>query len=132
MNEQYKVVISLLPIFADHQFSQVKPDFFKILVDSTGKEVLKRELSVFNSSIKDCLSQLYSEYINIEYDWATKELINCRKKDGLIEITYMCKMPYIDGCDKKGKIINVNDFMSTIMDEYYVEIITGTAPNCFK
>jgi hypothetical protein len=130
MSDKYKTIVSLIPVFADQKFSQLKPEYFKILTDK--KDVLKKEVSIFHNDIKACLSQLYNEYLNIEYDWATKELINCRKKDGIIEITYICKMPYIDNCNKKGNIVNVNDFMSLITDEYYVAIITGTTPNCFK
>lgn len=129
MNE-YKIIISFIPVFADNRYASVKPDFFKLLIDN--KNVLQKEMTVFHSSIKDCLTQLYNEYLNIEYEWARKELVNCRKKDGAVEITYVCKMPYIDECNKKGNIININEFMSTITDNYYVEIITGTAPNCFK
>ena len=128
---EYRVWITLIPMFADKAYPQMNPNYYKVLLDDENK-VLKKRLGVLHKSPITCLEELYTEYLKVDYGWSAKELVNCRKINKDIEITYLCKMPYIASCNKAGKMVNVNDFMSLISDEYYVEIITGSSPQYFR
>jgi hypothetical protein len=130
MNIEFEVWVSLVPIFADRNYSQIDPNYYKILVDNEGN-VLKKRLD-FYKTIEDCLFELYTEYLKIDYDWCLKSLYNCNKNNKTIDITYLCKMPYIKDCERDGVFINVNEFMSTVMDEYYVKIVTSNSPESFR
>lgn len=130
MNKQYKVIISYIPIFADNNYSQTSPDFFKILLNNNS--IIKKEVGIFNNSIEDCLYNIYIECINFDYNWTTKELADCRKIDDTIEITYVSRMPYIKNCNKNGEIVNIDNFLSIFTDEYYVRIITGSGAGTFR
>lgn len=128
---EYRVWTTLLPMFADKSYPQNHPNYYKILVDDDGK-VLKKQIGILHKDPKICLQELYNEYLKVDYGWPSKQLVNCRKTNKDIEITYLCRMPYLAACNKAGKIINVNDFMSSATDEYYVEIVTGSSPQYFR
>jgi hypothetical protein len=128
---EYRVSVGLIPMFADRTYAQTNPNYYKVLVNDDGT-VLKKPIGILHKDPRTCLEDLYNEYLKVDYGWSSKQLVNCRKKNKDIEITYLCRMPYIASCNKAGKIINVNDFMSSIMDEYYVEIVTGSSPQYFR
>ena len=131
MNIAYNVEVGLLTIFADQSFAQTNPNFFKILLTEEDK-IPTKKIGALHKTIPICLNELYNEYLKIDYDWPLKELSNCRKINKNIEITYLCRLPYVKDCTKAGKLINIVDFMSLITDEYYVEIISGSSPQIFK
>jgi len=126
------VYISLIPIFADMSYPQTNENYYKVLLDNDGN-IIKKRLGPFDSNIKDFLQEIYKNYINIDYEWVNKELAACQKITDGVEITYVCRMPYISDClSGNGKLINITNFMSSIMDTYYVEIISARSPQFFK
>lgn len=125
MEQKYKAVVSLIPIFYDKRFSQASPDHIKILIDN--KQVINKEINLFHKDIKNCLEELFCEFIKISYEWPTKELISCRKINDTIEILYVTSMPFVNGSLQKGELTNVLDFINIIEDKFYVESINGNA-----
>jgi hypothetical protein len=122
MENNYEVVVSLICIFYDKQYNQTDPNYIKILLDE--KKVINKKISIFHKDIKNCIEELFSEYIKINYEWPSKELVSCRKIDNKIEITYITSMPFINGSLKKGSLYNITDFINIIQDNYYAESIT--------
>lgn len=131
MDIKYKVEVSVIFIFADKNYAQTNPNYYKILL-TEDTQVIKKELSVTFKSTEDCLQSLYNEYIKIDYDWPTKYLANCRKNKNIIEVTYICKLPMLEGCYKMGKLINISNFLDLKLDEYYVKIISSNSPESFR
>jgi hypothetical protein len=125
------VYISFIPIFADASYSQTNENYYKILLDNDSK-IIKKKLGPFHSTVKDFVQEIHNKYLKVDYEWVNKELATCRKINDEMEITYVCRMPYISGCVNDGKLINITNFMSSIMDIYYVEIISGRSPQFFK
>jgi hypothetical protein len=124
---KYEVVVTLLPVFIDKRYSQDNPNYIKILLDEE-EQLLKRSVGLLHKDIQHCLSELFNEYIKIDYDWPNKILTGCRKiSRNTIEITYSTGLPYINGCQKKGNITNITEFNELVSDKYYVESITGNA-----
>jgi len=123
--------ISLIPIFADTSYHQTHEKYYKILTNKDNS-ILKIKVNELYDNIETCLKELYSSYLKIDYDWTTKELSQVRKNKNEIEITYVCRTPYIPDAIKGGKLITVTDFMNSIMDVYYVEIISGRSPQFFR
>jgi hypothetical protein len=130
MEIDFEVYVTLIPIFADNNYHQADPNYYKILL-AKDKTVLRKKL-VLSRTIEDTLLDLYDEYLKIDREWTFKTLYNCKKYNNSIDITYICKMPYIKDCEKDGIFVNINDFMSTIMDEYYVKIVTSNSPESFR
>jgi len=131
MDIKYKAEVSVIFIFADKNYIQTNPNYYKILL-TEDTQVIKKELSATFKSTEDCLQSLYNEYIRIDYDWPTKYLANCRKNKNVIEITYICKLPMLEGCYKMGKLINISNFLDLKLDEYYVKIISSNSPESFR
>ncbi len=127
MDIKYNAILTLIPVFADKNYPQTHPNYFKILVDKDGK-VLSKNISGLHKTIEICLEELYNEYIKVDYSWPLKELVDCRKINSTIEIIYLCRMPFLRECNKSGKMININEFFSSQTDEYYGEIISSASP----
>jgi hypothetical protein len=124
---KYEVVVTLLPIFIDKRYKQDNPNYIKILLDEE-EQILKKSVGLLHKDITHCVSELFNEYLKIDYDWPTKTLSGCRKLSrGVIELTYTCGFPYVNGSQKKGNIANINEFNELVSDEYYVESISGNA-----
>lgn len=130
MDIDFEVYVTLVPIFADKNYYQADPNYYKILL-TKDKKILKKRLTL-STTIEDTLLDLYDEYLKIDREWTFKTLYNCKKTNNSIDITYICKMPYIEDCEKDGVFVNINDFMSTITDEYYVKIVTSNSPESFR
>jgi hypothetical protein len=124
MDKQYNIDISFIPIFEDNSVSQLDIDYKKILLDDE-YNILKKRMTLFHSGPKQCLLELFTEYIKVHYEWPTKELVSCRKKEDTIEIIYTSKMLYFKDCIKNGKIVNTTNFYKLIPDNFYVECING-------
>jgi hypothetical protein len=131
MEIKYRAEVSVIFIFADKKYSQTDPNYYKILIDEN-KCIIKKELSAIFKTPEDCLQNLYNNYIKIDYDWPTKYLANCRRVKNIIEITYLCKLPMLEGCYKMGRLINISDFLDLKLDEYYVKIISSNSPESFR
>jgi len=121
--DQHEVVVSLIPIFYDKNVNQASPEHVKILLDNN--KIITKKVTFLHKDIKNCLEELFSEYIKVHYEWPSKELLGCRKKDNIIEILYTTNMPFINGSHKNGMLINISEFANTIEDKYYVESISG-------
>ena len=120
-----KSIISLIFIFEDKKYDQHDPEYIKILLDSHN-QIPRLDLTDSYTDIKDCLKKLYNDFIRIDYDWPDKELIDCRiNNSNELEIIYKVYMPYISDSVKSGNLINITDFPSTVLDDYYVECITS-------
>lgn len=131
MNIRYKAEVSIIFLFADKNYLQTDPNYYKILL-TEDHHIIKKELLAIFKTPEDCLQNIYNEYIKIDYDWPTKYLGNCRKNKNIIEITYICKLPMFDNCYKSGKLINISDFLDLKLDEYYVKIISSNNPESFR
>lgn len=124
MKAQYEAIVTLIPVFSDKRYNQINPNYIKILLDED-ENILKKSIGYLHKDIKHCLSELFNEYIKVDYDWPEKILVNCRKDKKIIEFTYLTTIPYISGCQKKGNIVNITEFQKLISDKYYVESISG-------
>jgi hypothetical protein len=122
MEANFKVVITILPIFHDKSQSQTSPEYIKVLIDN---DVIQSSVKFYHKDIKNSLSEIFNEYIKINYEWPKKQLVGCRKKNNTIELIFSIIMPYFKDCNKKGRLLNITDFSGLISDEYYVECITG-------
>jgi len=116
--------ISLLPIFAQKHLPQSHHDYYKILLTSE-KNIIKEPIYQLGSLDKQ-LEELYNKYIAVSFDWPIKSLSDCRKNGDILEITYVVRMPMLDGCVKNGKLINIRDFFELGMEEYYGRIVSRT------
>lgn len=125
MNQEFKITISLLPIFHDSSYPQTDPRYIKILLDPENK-IIQKKLNAFHVNIDKCLSDIFEENIKIKYEWPEKELVACRKENDEIEIIYKAIMPFFKDSIKKGNIVNITDFPNLVLDKYYVECIVGT------
>lgn len=127
---EYTVVVSLIPIFADRSQSNTSANYYKVLLDDN-KQVIKKELSVLHKSINDCIDEVFSEFLMISPEWPFKKLANTRKVNKTVELTFTATMPFMESCNKQGHVVNINEIMSTNMDEYYVQTITSTSPGLY-
>lgn len=124
---KYEVIVTLVPIFIDKRYKQDDPHYIKILLDEE-EQLLKKSVGLLHKDIQHCLSELFNEYIKIDYDWPNKTLSGCRKLSRtIIELTYTCGLPYVNGSQKKGNIVNITEFNELVSDKYYVESISGNA-----
>lgn len=124
-----KVEISLIPIFADRSQLTSDANYYKILLD--GDNVIKHELDVLHKDINDCVNEAFSKFLKVSPDWPFRKLANARKVNETVELTFIVTMPYMENCNKQGRIVNVNQIMSMNMDEYYVHTITSTSPGLY-
>lgn len=124
MDKEYTIDISFIPIFEDKSVSQIEPEYIKILLDDEYK-LLKKRMTIFHSGPKQCLFELFQEYIKIHYEWPTKELMSCRRINDTIEIIYIARILYFKDSIKRGKIVNITDFYKLTPDNFYVECING-------
>lgn len=116
--------ISLLPIFAQKHLPPSHNDYYKILL--TNEKNIIREPIKFVGSLDKQLEELYNRHIAVSFDWPVKILSDCRKNGETLEITYVVKMPMIEGCVKMGKTVNVREFFELEMEEYYGRIVSRT------
>lgn len=123
METKYHVVVSLIPIFQDKNYSQANPNYIKILVEDDNT-IPNKKVAAMHKDFKNCLSELFSEYIKVNYEWPEKELISCRKNKNIIEIIFSVKMPLINGSTKRGKLVNITEFSKIMADKYYVECLS--------
>jgi|LakMenEpi03Aug12_release.lakeMendotaPanAssembly.Ray.scaffolds.fasta_scaffold75697_9 hypothetical protein len=128
MKAQYEAIVTLIPVFSDNRYDQANPNYIKILLNED-EEILSKYIGYLHKDIKHCLSELFNEYIKVDYDWPEKTLVNCRKNKKTIEFTYLVTMPYITGCQKNGNIVNITEFQKLVSDKYYVESIAGNTSN---
>jgi pyruvate-formate lyase-activating enzyme len=126
MKAEYEAIVTLIPVFSDQRYSQINPNYIKILLDEE-EQILKKSIGYLHKDIKHCLSELFNEYIKVDYEWPEKTLVNCRKNKKTIEFTYLTTMPYISGSQRKGNIVNITEFSKIISDKYYAESIAGNA-----
>jgi len=126
---KYYTKISLIPILTDKKHHQLSPDYRKILVDND-KKIISKYLST-EKTIEVLLRDLYKEYLRYDYDWSFKTISSARKVNTEIEICYIAHMPFIDGFNKSGTIININD-LHALEDKYYGQIATFTTPEFFR
>lgn len=117
-------IISLLPIFAQKHLPPSHQDYYKILLTNE-KNIIKEPIK-FVGSLDKQLEELYNRHISVTFDWPVKILSDCRKNSDVLEITYVVKMPLIDGCVKIGKTVNVREFFELGMEEYYGRIVSRT------
>jgi hypothetical protein len=122
MTPKYNISISLIPVFADKSRDQTSKDYYKILLDNENK-IITRPLMASHHNLEDCLNQIFSEFLKIDYNWAMVNLVGCRKMNTHIELLYVSNAVYINNCNKDGLFVNTNDFMSLITDNYYAEKI---------
>jgi hypothetical protein len=125
MQKDYRIKISLIPIFYDKNHHQTNAEYIKLLISNNS--IISKELTLFHKDIKNCVEELFTDYIKINYEWPSKELVSCRKLNDTIEIIYTTSMPFINGSVKNGELINISDFVNTIEDKYYVEAVNGSA-----
>jgi|LakMenE01Jun11ns_1017448.scaffolds.fasta_scaffold9944446_6 hypothetical protein len=122
MTPKYNISISLIPVFADKSKDQTSKDYYKILLDNENK-IITRSLMASHHNLEDCLHQIFSEFLKIDYNWAMVTLAGCRKVNTHIELLYVSNAIYMNNCNKDGLFVNTNDFMSLITDNYYAEKI---------
>lgn len=127
---EYSVIVSVIPVFADQSKPPTSPDYYKILLDDN-MQVIKQELGVLHANISDCVNDVFSKFLKIDPEWPFRKLANTRKIKKTVELTFTTTMPYIENCNKQGRIVNVNEAMSMNMDEYYVHTITSTSPGLY-
>jgi hypothetical protein len=122
--KKHEVVISLIPILVDNRYEQTNPNHLKILV-SNKDTILTKSIGLLHTTINQCLMELYNEHFKIDYEWSEKTLVNCRKGEDKVELTYTTNLLYMKDCNKKGQFINITEFSKLISDQYYVESISG-------
>lgn len=125
MDQEFKIVISLLPIFHDSSYRQTDPRYIKILLN-TDNSIIQKKLNAFHTNIDKCLYDIFIDHIKINYEWPEKELVACKKEGDTIEIVYKSIMPFFKDSIKKGNLVNITDFPNLALDKYYVECIVGT------
>lgn len=121
---KHEVLVSLIPVLIDNRYEQINPNYLKILM-SNNDTIPTKYISAMHTTIEQCLEELYIEYLKIDYSWAEKTFVGCRKIDDKIELLYTTNLLYIKDCNKKGQFINITDFSKLIPDQYYVESISG-------
>lgn len=122
MTPKYNVFISLIPIFADKSKDQTSKDYYQILLNDENK-IITRSLKDSHNNLEDCLREIFSEFLKIDYDWTTVKLAGSRKNNTHIELLYISNATYMNNCNKNGLFVNANDFMTLITDNYYAEKI---------
>ena len=122
MNPKYNISISLIPLFADKSQDQTSINYYKILLNNQNK-VITRPLMASHHDTEDCIKEIFSEYLKIDYNWAIIKLAGCRKINTNIEILYISNAMYLNNCNKDGIFVNINDFTSLVTDNYYAEKI---------
>lgn len=129
MDIEYKVNVVLIPIFADRAESQSTADYYKILLDNNNK-IIKKRVGAFHKNIENCINDVYNDFLKVSYEWPIKELVDCKKHETEkeIDVVYVIKMPYFKNINKMGNMVNIQEFNTLIMDEYYNEIISRTFP----
>lgn len=118
--------ISLVIAFADKNYQQTNPEYYKILLDNN-KKIISEKIMIYSPSIELMLKQIYEKYMNISYDWPLKYLADVRKVNDEIEIVYGIKMGYINGCIKDGQLVNIREYQNLNIESYYDGIISSTA-----
>jgi hypothetical protein len=122
MIPKYNISISLIPVFADKSKDQTSKDYYKILLDDENK-IITRSLKASHHNLEDCLHEVFSEFLKIDYNWADIKLAGSRKVNTYIELVYVAHAIYMNNCNKNGLFVNTNDFISLITDNYYAEKI---------
>lgn len=126
----FKIKLSLIILFADQSCLQTDVNYYKILLDS--KNIISKEINVFTPSLETSLKELFEEYVKIDFEWPIKYLGDCRKINDTIEITYICKMPFLKDCIKNGSVINIQEFNNLYTEEYYGKILSSGSIRSFR
>lgn len=117
-----KVIINLIPVFANQNIQQTSPEYYQILIDDSDR-IISKEFSEKDIDINEFVDTIIEEYLTLDAHWVVKNLVNCEKVKSSLEITYSIKSIFIDSCNKKGKFLNINSFMEKFQGNKYVEAI---------
>ncbi len=115
-----KVRLTLIAAVQNIQKNFDNEDFFKFLV--TDNQFLPfRYISTKKED--ETLKDLFEEYLNVHFDWATFNLEDFRKL--LVdecEVVYSCKLPPMFGIEKKGKFVSHKDNID--LEDFYGRILS--------
>ena len=101
-----KVVLTLIVIQQNRNVQYSHDDFFKFLLTDDDRFPCKY---ISTKDIEETAKELFSEYVNVYFDWTTLELMDFRKLDTTTcEIVYSIKLPNLLGIEKRGKFVSHN------------------------
>lgn len=117
-----RVVINLIPVFANQNTQQTSPEYYQILIDNND-QIISKEFSEKDIDINEFVDKIIEEYLILDTHWVVTNLVSCEKAKNTLQITYSVKSIFIDNCNKKGKFLNINSFMEKFQGNKYVEAI---------
>ena len=79
MKAEYEAIVTLIPVFSDQRYSQINPNYIKILLDEE-EQILKKSIGYLHKDIKHCLSELFNEYIKVDYELNNIEIRSYKNK----------------------------------------------------
>ena len=118
--------LSVVITFADQNYPQTDPSYYKILLDND-KKIISEKILIYTPNLDTLLKQVFDKYMKVSYEWPLKYLADCRKTNSELEIVYGIKMAYINDCIKDGELVNINEYKNLGIESYYDGIISSTA-----
>ena len=114
-----KLKLTLITMQVNPSTHPLSNDFLKILVDDEGVLPYKY---VGTKNIEETLEELHNEFSNIDMGWNLPSLEGLRHEPGAgeSEALYYSALPLVDGWQKNGKLITLNEIE---LEDFYERTI---------